>query len=455
VPAARRARARARRLLVAAGRRYIPKDPEVALAPAIIVFAVTYVLIATQRLRWIRVSRPAAALLGAVAMVVVGGLGLEGAYRAVDMDVMVFLFGLMLLVAQLERAGFFEWAARRVAAGAGTPGRLLVAVVFVSGILSSLFVNDTVCLVFTPVVLSAARRLEQPPVPYLLGLAMGANVGSALTFTGNPQNMLVGVASGIGYGAFALRMAPVVLVGLMLTAAVLWWLHRDRLGPAAPADGKGAAGGGGTGAEERTAAEAPGLSDPRRAGWCLGLFGAAVVAWVAGLSLPLVALAAGALSLVVAGESPGPTLARVEWSLLVFFAGLFVVTGGLEATGILEVVTRGARGVLGAGGGLREAGVVSGAMLVLSNLVSNVPAVLMWRTVVPQLPDPRFVWEVVAMSSTFAGNFLLIGSVANLIVAERAEARGVRLGYWEYARTGIPVTLLTLGWGVAWLALVR
>jgi Na+/H+ antiporter NhaD/arsenite permease-like protein len=413
------------------------------------VFVVTYVLIATQRLRSIRVSRPAAALLGAVAMVVVGGLGLEGAYRALDMDVLVFLFGLMLLVAQLERAGIFEWAARRAAAGAGTPGRLLVAVVFVSGILSSLFVNDTVCLVLTPVVLTAARRLEQPPVPYLLGLAMGANVGSALTFTGNPQNMLVGVASGIGYGAFALRMAPVVLVGLMLTAAVLWWLHRDRLGPAAPTDGKG------TADREAAAAEDPGLSDPRRAGWCLGLFGAAVVAWVAGLSLPLVALAAGALSLVVAGESPGPTLARVEWSLLIFFAGLFVVTGGLEATGILEGVTRGARGVLGAGGGLREAGVVSGAMLVLSNLVSNVPAVLMWRTVVPQLPDPRFVWEVVAMSSTFAGNFLLIGSVANLIVAERAEARSVRLGYWEYARAGIPVTLLTLGWGVAWLALVR
>ena len=412
-------------------------------------FVVTYVLIATQRLRSIRVSRPAAALLGAVAMVVVGGLGLEGAYRALDMDVLVFLFGLMLLVAQLERAGIFEWAARRAAAGAGTPGRLLVAVVFVSGILSSLFVNDTVCLVLTPVVLTAARRLEQPPVPYLLGLAMGANVGSALTFTGNPQNMLVGVASGIGYGAFALRMAPVVLVGLMLTAAVLWWLHRDRLGPAAPTDGKG------TADREAAAAEDPGLSDPRRAGWCLGLFGAAVVAWVAGLSLPLVALAAGALSLVVAGESPGPTLARVEWSLLIFFAGLFVVTGGLEATGILEGVTRGARGVLGAGGGLREAGVVSGAMLVLSNLVSNVPAVLMWRTVVPQLPDPRFVWEVVAMSSTFAGNFLLIGSVANLIVAERAEARSVRLGYWEYARAGIPVTLLTLGWGVAWLALVR
>ncbi len=406
-------------------------------------FAVTYVLIATQRLHSIRVSRPAAALLGAVAMVVVGGLGLEGAYRAVDLDVLVFLFGLMLLVAQLERAGFFEWAARRAAAGAGTPGRLLVAVVFVSGIFSSLFVNDTVCLVFTPVVLTAARRLEQPPVPYLLGLAMGSNVGSALTFTGNPQNMLIGIASGIGYGAFALRMAPVVLGGLVLTAAVLWWLHRDRLGAAAPADGEGAAD------------EEPGLSDPRRAGWCLGLFGAAVVAWVAGLSLPLVALAAGALSLVVAGESPGPTLARVEWSLLVFFAGLFVVTGGLEATGILEVVTRGARGVLGAGGGLREAGVVSGAMLVLSNLVSNVPAVLVWRTVVPQLPDPRFVWEVVAMSSTFAGNFLLIGSVANLIVAERAEARGVQLGYWEYARAGIPVTLLTLGWGVAWLALVR
>lgn len=405
-------------------------------------FALTYVVIATQRLRSIRVSRTAATLLGAGAMVAVGGLSLRGALEAVDVSVLAFLFGLMLLVAQLERAGFFEWAARRVAAGAGTPGRLLVAVVLASGILSSLFVNDTVCLVFTPVVLAASRRLGQPPVPYLLGLAMGANVGSALTFTGNPQNMLVGIASGIGYGSFALRMAPVVVVGLAITAAALRWLHRHQLRSASAA------------VPERVA-DPTGIPDPRRAAWCLGLFGAAMAGWIAGLSLPLVALAAGGLSLVVAGESPLPTLARVEWSLLLFFAGLFVVTGGLEATGVLEGVTRAARGILGGGAGLREAGVVSGAMLVLSNLVSNVPAVLMWRTVVPQLPDPRFVWQVVAMSSTFAGNFLLIGSVANLIVAERAESGGVTLGYREYARVGIPVTLLTLGWGVVWLAVAR
>jgi len=179
------------------------------------------------------------------------------------------------------------------------------------------------------------------------------------------------------------------------------------------------------------------------------VFGAACVAWLAGGSLPLVAISAGALMVAVAQRDPAYAIDRVEWSLLLFFASLFVVMRGLERTGALAWID--ARGLaLVQGGGTPMAAIaVSGVMTVLSNLISNVPAVLLWRTTVPRLSHPDLMWRVVAMSATFAGNLLLIGSMANLIVAERAEARGVRIGFAEYARVGIPVTVLTLLWGVA------
>jgi Na+/H+ antiporter NhaD/arsenite permease-like protein len=155
----------------------------------------------------------------------------------------------------------------------------------------------------------------------------------------------------------------------------------------------------------------------------------------------------------VAYRDPAYAIERVEWTLLLFFAALFVVMRGLEQTGAVEWLDAQALALARQGSETMAAAVVSGAMLVLSNLISNVPAVMLWRNVVPELPNADLMWRVVAMSSTFAGNLLLIGSMANLIVAERAEARGVRLGFGEYARVGVPVTALTLGWGIVALVL--
>src|SRR5213079_2183978 len=164
--------------------------------------------------------------------------------------------------------------------------------------------------------------------------------------------------------------------------------------------------------------------------------------------LPLVAITAGAAMVAVAQRDPAYAIDRVEWSLLLFFASLFVVMRGFEHTGAVAWIDRGALGVVQGGTPWRAATVVSGVMATLSNLISNVPAVILWRNTVPGLPNPSLVWRVLAMSSTFAGNLLLIGSMANLIVAEKAETRGVRIGFAEYARVGVPVTLLTLAWGI-------
>jgi len=407
------------------------------MTTGLIIFGVTYLLIAVQRLSFVHLNRPAASLLGAVAMVVCGVLSLPDAYAAIDLDVLVFLLGVMLIVGYLEVGKFFEWAAEWVLRRARTPQRLLFGVVVGGGLLSALFVNDTVCLVVTPVLLAALGPLRVRPNPYLIGLAMGSNVGSVLSITGNPQNMLVGIWSGASFGGFLVRMLPVGAGGLAITYAYLRWAYRAELREPF---------------RERLET-VPVVLDRSLVLKGLAVFGLAVMGWLAGGSLPLVAITAGAAMVAVAQRDPAYAIDRVEWSLLLFFASLFVVMRGFEHTGAVAWIDRWALGVVQGSTPWRAATVVSGVMATLSNLISNVPAVILWRNTVPGLPNPSLVWRVLAMSSTFAGNLLLIGSMANLIVAEKAETRGVRIGFGEYARVGVPVTLLTLAWGIAMVVL--
>ncbi len=335
------------------------------MTPGLLIFAATYVLIAAQRLPFLRLNRPAASLLGAVAMVVLGVLPLRDAYAAIDFDVLVFLLGLMLIVGYLEVGKFFEWAAEWLLARARTPERLLLGVVVGGGLLSALFVNDTICLVVTPVLLAALGPLRVKPNPYLIGLAMGANVGSVVSVTAELREPF----------RERLETVPVTLDRPLVLKA-------------------------------------------------LALFGAAVIAWLGGGSLPLVAITAGAVMVAVAQRDPAYAIDRVEWSLLLFFASLFVVMRGFEQTGAVAWLDDHAVRVVQGGSPWRAAVVVSGVMATLSNLISNVPAVILWRNTVPAIPNPDLMWRVLAMSSTFAGNLLLIGSMANLIVAERAQTRG-------------------------------
>ena len=408
--------------------------PNVRLA----ILVVTYLLIAFQRVPYLRLNRPAAALLGAVAMVTIGGLPLRDAYAAIDLDVMVFLLGVLLITGYLEAGGFFEWAARHVVVRAHSPRTLLAMVVATSGLLSAFFVNDTVCLVLTPLVLAAIRPLGVRPLPFLLAVALASNVGSAMTPTGNPQNMLIGVSSGIHFARFVGTLALPSLGGLVIVYGVLAFVHRRDLANAFSA-----------------VADAPAAVpfDRPLVTRALLVFVGALVCWLAGLSLPLVAISAAAVLLAIAQRDPAEAFANVEWSLLLFFGALFVVMRGARDLPVVASLTSAAGAQLH-GALLHDAVVTSGAMVALSNLVSNVPAVILWLPVVPHVAAPAFVWLVMAMSSTFAGNLTLLGSMANLIVAERAEARGERLGFGDYLRAGLPVTVLTLCWGIASVLLV-
>lgn len=401
------------------------------------IFAITYVIIAIQQIPGIRINRPAASLMGAVAMVAIGGFPASEAWASIDPDVIIFLLGVLLLTAYLELGGFFDWTATLLIRYVRSARALLAAVVAAAGLLSALFINDTICLVFTPILVMTLRSLELRPAPFLLALAFASNVGSAMTITGNPQNMLIGVSSGIGYAPFLAAMALPSLGGLLIVYLVIALAYRGDLA-----------------AELRAIERAPATLDRSLTLKALALFAAALIGWLAGYSLPGVAIAAGTVMVAISRRDAAEAFARVEWSLLLFFAALFVVMGGVRELSLFQELTVRATSAL-RGAPLRDAVAVSGVMTILSNLVSNVPAVLLWLPVVPHVPNESFIWLVIAMSSTFAGNLTVLGSMANLIVAEGASARGVTLRFVDFLRVGVPVTFLTLAWGIAALLVVR
>jgi Na+/H+ antiporter NhaD/arsenite permease-like protein len=398
--------------------------------------ALTLVGVAVGRYPGLRMNRATIALVGATLLVLLGALTLEQAYAAVDLGTLVLLLAMMILNGNLRLAGFFQVVTARVVRHARGPRQLLAWLVATSGVLSAIFLNDTIVLVFTPLVLAITAALRRNPIPYLVALVTAANVGSVATMIGNPQNMLVGLSSGLSFVHFTAALAPIALVGLVIVWGVVAFVYRRELAAETVSD-------------EALLAE---LVRPRRR--VPGLLAKAVLATAlmigllaAGLAIPLAALAAAALLLITRRLKPGRVFREVDFSLLVFFAGLFVVTAAIETTGLSSRLFAGVE-PLASRGAAALAVVAAG----LSNLVSNVPAVLLFRPFMGAFADPRQAWLTLAMATTLAGNLTLLGSVANLIVAETARAHGVELSFREYLKAGVPITLLTLAWGIAWLS---
>ncbi|HRQ41794.1 MAG TPA: anion transporter [Chloroflexota bacterium] len=400
---------------------------------ALFLVLVILVGIALGRYPWLRMNRATIALVGATLLVLIGAIGLEEAYAAIDMNTIVLLFAMMIINVNLRLAGFFRLVNRRVAQWAHSPRGLLALIVAAAGILSALFLNDTIVLMFTPLVLEMTAARQRNPIPYLIGLATAANIGSVATITGNPQNMLIGMSSGIPYVTFTAYLAPVAVVGLVLAWGVVALVYRG----------------------EFTAVHLPPPNLPpdrpyrpllRKSLVATGLM---LVAFVAGVPVPLAALAAAGLLLITRRLKPERVFREIDWTLLVFFAALFVVTGAIVTSGLSDRLFAVLQPVA-------ERGIVplTAVSVILSNTISNVPAVMLFRPFVAEFSDPQTTWLVLAMATTLAGNLTLLGSVANLIVAETAATMGVRLTFGEYLKAGVPITVLSLTWGVAWLALV-
>lgn len=392
---------------------------------AIIVFCLTYLLISCRQLKVLPLNRPAAALLGTVLMVALGVMTPEQVYRAVDYDTLVLLLGMMITSAYLSLAGFFDFAADWILRRARTAESLLVYLIFTSGTLSALLVNDIVCLMLTPLVVAVMVRGKLPLLPYLLALAMSANLGSVATLVGNPQNMIIGHLSRMSFLRYSAPMIPVALAGLFVQYAVLRFGFRKTLA--------------------QTVIQRPEASDHKLDRPLLALtftvLGAVFVGFVVGLNLSWTAMAGGALIMVLARRDTHPVLKLVDWHLLVFFAALFVVVDGLSSTGLPDKIYRQVSVMFGTSTA-SQAWNLAWFSAAGSNLFSNVPFVLVAGKWIPNFVDPDLMWKVMALATTFAGNLTIVGSVANIIVVESARSH-VEIGFWEYAKYGIPVTVLT------------
>jgi Na+/H+ antiporter NhaD/arsenite permease-like protein len=404
----------------------------------IVVFGVTYVLVAGRRLRWLPFDRPAGALLGAVLAVALGALTPSEAGAAVDKSTLVLLFAVMGMGAFLSIDGFLERATPRLVKAARTRRRLLGAILWGAGILSAFVTNDAVCVLGAPLVVELIERWKLPRLPFLLALATGANTGSVATLVGNPQNMLCANLGGLEFGTFVVHMAPVAILGLLANHFILAWIYRaDLVGDLESAEPDGA--------DSRPLFTRPTIIS-------LVVIAGTVIVYTAGGSLAFTALGGFVLLLILHRAQPERVWPRIDWSILLFFGGLFIAVEAFARSGVVAWVFQ--RVPLSTGSSplawLRAAAI----FMVGSNIVTNVPFILVVRPEMSTLSDPVLGWELLAMASTFAGNLTLLGSVANVIVSEKSQRLG-GLGFVEYLRAGMPVSIVTTIIGTAWLVGIR
>jgi Na+/H+ antiporter NhaD/arsenite permease-like protein len=405
---------------------------DVQILAAYVIFLASYLVFALGKFPGLKIDRPGAAIIGAVGMVAFRIVQPADTLRFIDFPTLVLLFSMMLIVGILHLVGFFEWNAEMVLRRL-KPSRRLPAVVFTSGLLSALFVNDIVCLVMVPFVLSITRRLRLEPLPYLLAVATASNIGSVASITGNPQNMLIGSFSGIAYRDFLFHLGPVALVGLFLDWMVLHWMHMRKVKHAG---------------EVNDGIPLPPL-DLSRLTKPVIVVTAVVIAFFAGVPPAMAAALGAAVLLITRTGDPRKLYEEVDWGLLVFFVGLFLIVGGAQNAGIigrfLEIAEH---------WNLHQLGVFTVAVSLLSNIVSNVPAVMLLKSLAPNFANPHTAWLVLAMASTLAGNLTITGSVANIIVVESARPE-TKIGFWDYFRVGLPLTVMTLVVGWAWLEWIQ
>lgn len=392
----------------------------------LIIFILTYATIAVQKIPFIKIDRPSGVLAGSTLLILAGSITLTETYTLISWDVITFLMGMMIITAYLEYAGFFPLAAHYIIKLAKTGDQLLILVILSTALLSALFVNDTVCLLFTPVLLAATKELKINPVPFLLAVAFSSNAGSALTITGNPQNMYIGIMSGMPFLQFILYTMLPVLVSLLVIYIVLRLFYRKDMGIFT------------------TVASVGGLLfDRTLIIKSLITLTLVLTLFIFRVEYPLAALIGATVIILIGRVTPRVTLARVDWQLLIFFAGLFVVMGALQKTSLMSGMLDWMAGFMG---GSEAKGLVAtgGVTLALSNIVSNLPAVMMIYPVLAHLGLPDTFAVYLALISTFAGNLTIVGSVANIIVVERARAYGIDISFMTYFKAGLVVTLASV-----------
>ncbi len=388
-----------------------------------LILALTYLGLILGNFPGLRMNRATIALVGSAFLIALGVLDLPEGWQAIDPGTVIFLLSLMIVNANLSYSGFFQLTLASLLRFTRSPFGLLVILTFGGGILSAFFLNDTLALVFTPLTLGLTQALGLNPIPYLLAIAGATNLGSVATLSGNPQNILVGTFSGIGYLKFAQVLTPVALAGLIVQVGLLWWLYPEVRSQQACDNF----------ILPRFRLHKPLLTKT------LVITSGLLIAFVVGVPLGEAALVAAALLLITRRVKPERVLKQVDWNLLVLFSGLFILTEATQKLNVLQAFT----GWVGTPAGLL------GTIAILSNIISNVPAVLLVEPLIGR-EDTR-AWLLLAAGSTLAGNLTLFGAVANLIVVEAAAKLGYKLSFWEHLRFGLPLTGITLLFAYFWI----
>jgi Na+/H+ antiporter NhaD/arsenite permease-like protein len=398
------------------------------VAAGFAIFVAGYVVFALGKFPGTKIDRPGAAIIGAVFMVAFRIVNGGQAIRAVDFATIVLLFAMMLIVGDLRLAGAFDTIAFFIISRLGSR-HLLPAVIFTTGVLSAFFVNDIICLVMVPIVLTLTDRMRLDPLPYLLAVATSSNIGSVATITGNPQNILIGSYSGISYRSFLAHLGPVAVAGLFLDWAILQWLFRNAHVQRQETN------------DQDSAVRNTHDQWIKPALVVLGV----LAGFLIGFPPPLVAAVGAALLLMTRTMEPRHLYEEVDWGLLVFFVGLFIIVAGAEQVGITRLLLDVARHW-----DLQNPAALACVTAVFSNVVSNVPAVMLLKSLIPGFEDPHRGWLILSMASTLAGNLTITGSIANIIVVEQAKAKA-QISFRQYLRAGVPVTICTLLFGTIWL----
>jgi len=402
------------------------------------VFAIVYLGMIAGGLPFVQLDRTGIALLGAIALVALDALTPEQAAQSVHVPTLVLLFSFMVISAQMRLGGFYTWVTLRIAAMPVGAPTLLAAAIAVIAALSAVFSNDVICLAVAPVLADACLRRGLDPVPFLLALACAANVGSAATLIGNPQNMLIGEVLKLSFSGYFLEALIPVVIGLGLVWAVIAWQMRGRWAadpiqlatPRPPA--------------RRETDHIP--LDPWQSAKGLAVAGGLVVAFLfTDWPRDVAALTGAGVLLMSRRFHSAHMLGLVDWELLVLFIGLFAVNHALAHTG---VTAEAIQGLAAAGFPLTEPAPLFATAVVLANVISNVPSIML---LLPAATEP-FAGPMLALVSTLAGNLLIVGSIANIIVVDAARRRGIAIDWRRHVRTGLPVTLATLAVTAAWFA---
>lgn len=403
-------------------------------------FVLTYSLIAVRKVHDRRIRTWTAAVLGGVLMLLLGVVTPSEAWDYINFEVILQLAGMMMLTASLQYCGFFEIVVDFLMRRFDNRRRFLGGVMVITACLSAVMLNDAVVLIFTPIVLRCCQRMRADPVPYMVGVFVSANIGSAATVVGNPQNALVASMAGIGFMDYSVSVIPLTVICMAVAILMMRRMYGDRL----DADDASLSG------------ETFHTREVDRSRLCAVLAVTVAALVLFALSVPLglriyqIALAAGAVSLIIvltdSMRAGGYVIRHVDWSILLFFTGLFVVIAGAVSSGLLDSMSE----LFGMGdGNVPSIGVLSVFSTVLANLVSNVPSVMLIGQLLPE--GDMVLWITLAVTSTFAGNLTLIGAAANIIVEDEGEKHGIRMDFFRYLRVGISIAVITIVIAIAYL----